>query len=157
MSDADHHRQEADELPDGDLIAILLRQHADITEALERVKAASGEQRAIDFDALKTFLKAHETAEQTVVRPVSQETASDAEAAARNAEEEEADKALAELTGMGADDPSFESMFSTFMKNVADHAEKEEHEEFPTILKSRTVEQRFQLGKGFLEAFAKSH
>jgi hemerythrin superfamily protein len=143
-------------LPEGDLIAILLRQHADITEAMERVKSATADQRAAGFDALKAFLKAHETAEQTVVRPVSQETASEAEAAARNAEEEEADKALAELTGMGVDDPSFDSMFATFMKDVADHAEHEEHEEFPTILKSRTVEQRVQLGRDFLEAFAKS-
>jgi hemerythrin superfamily protein len=156
MSDAEQHRHEADELPDGDLIAILLRQHADITEALERVSSSAAAERATDFEALKTFLKAHETAEQTVVRPLSQETAGEAEAAARNAEEEEADKALAELTGMGVEDPSFGSMFKTFMRDVAEHAEKEEHEEFPTILESRSPEQRIQLGSDFLEVFAKS-
>jgi iron-sulfur cluster repair protein YtfE (RIC family) len=146
VSDADEHRAEANQMPDGDLVAILLRQHAD----------ATGEQLARDFDALKTFLKAHETAEQTVVRPVTQETASGAEAAARNAEEEEADKSLSELTGMGTDDPNFKSAFADFKKDVADHAEREEHEEFPTIQKSRSAEQRIQLGQDFLEAFTKA-
>jgi iron-sulfur cluster repair protein YtfE (RIC family) len=156
MSDAAEHREEANEMPEGDLVAILLRQHADITEALDRVTRATDGQLATDFEALKSFLSAHETAEQTVVRPVTQETASEEEAAARNAEEAEADKSLAELTAMGTDDPRFRSTFAKFKKDVAEHAEKEEHEEFPTIQKSRTAAQRIQLGADFLEVFAKA-
>ena len=156
MSDADEHRKEASELPEGDIVAILLRQHADITEAMERVSGADGEQLATDFEALRSFLTAHEIAEQTVVRPVTQETASTDEAAARNAEEEQADKALVELTRMGTHASGFKSAFAKFSKDVADHAEKEEHEEFPTIQKSRSAEQRVQLGADFLDAFAKA-
>jgi hypothetical protein len=156
VSDADLHRKEAAKMPSGDLVAILLRQHADISDAMDRVSGASGEQLAADFEALRSFLMAHETAEQTVVRPVAQETASEAEAMARNAEEEDADRALAELSALGTAAADFKVSFAKFMKAVADHAEREEHEEFPTIQKSRSAGQRIQLGTDFLEAFTKA-
>ena len=67
-----------------------------------------------------------------------------------------ADEALLELTRMGTQASGFKSAFAKFKKDVADHAEKEEHEEFPTIEKSLTADQRVQLGADFLEAFAKA-
>jgi hypothetical protein len=73
----EEHREEASEIPDGDVVAGLLRQHADVTEAMDRVRNARGEDRALP------------TLTCSPVR------------------------------------------FSAFKKAVADHAEKEEHEEFP--------------------------
>jgi hypothetical protein len=143
-----------DELPDGDLIAILLRQHADITDALERVERSPRDQRGTAFESLKVLIKAHESAEQSVVRPLAQRTGYEAAATARNAEEEEAEKLLAELTGMGADDPGFGSIFAKLMTGVADHARREEQEEFAMIVASWSAEQRVQLGRDFLAAFA---
>jgi hypothetical protein len=153
MSEAQHHRHEAAQMHDGDVVAILLRQHADITEALDRVTKSQGDERATNFEALKSFLAAHEAAEQKVVRPVSQETAGPDEAAARDQEEKEADQALAELTKLGASSQEFGAKFSAFKKAVSDHAEHEEHEEFPTIQKSRSEEQRIEMGTAFLAAF----
>ena len=154
MSDAQEHRQEAAQRPDGDVIAILLRQHADITEAMERVQNARGEDRITNFEALKKLLKAHETAEQEVLRPVSRQTAGQDEAQQRITEETEADAALAELGALGADSEAFGPKFSEFKKAVSAHAENEEHDEFPTIDKSRSAEQRIQMGTDFLAAFA---
>ena len=100
------------------------------------------------------MIKAHESAEQSVVRPLTRKAGYEAAATARNAEEEEAEKLLAELTGMGADDPGFGWMLSRLMTAVADHARHEEQEEFPVIVASWTAEQRVQLGRDFLAAFA---
>ena len=106
------------------------------------------------FESLKTLIKAHESAEQRVVRPLTRKARYEAAATARNAEEEEAEKVLAELSGMGADDPGFGWMFE-MMTGVADHARHEEQEEFPMIVASWTAEQRIQLGRDFLAAFAR--
>jgi hypothetical protein len=146
------HRHEAAHLPDGDIVAILLRQHADITDSIERIKAARGKNRVNGLEALATFLTAHETAEQQVVRPVSERTAGGGEAQARIAEERKADAALAELVSMGAAHPEFGPKFAEFADSVHEHAEREEHEEFPSFDKL-SGEQRLQLGSDFLAAF----
>ena len=138
VSDAARRPIDPDELPDGDLIAILLRQHVDITDALKRVERSPRDQRGTAFESLKVLIKAHESAERRVLRPLTQKTGYEAAATARNAEEEEAGKLLAELTGMGADDPGFGWMLSRLMTVVADHARHEEQEEFPVIVASWT-------------------
>jgi hypothetical protein len=150
--EAQEHREEAARLPDGDLVAILLRQHADITDSMERIKAARGENRANGWTALTTFLKAHETAEQEVVHPISRKTASDEQAEARLKEEREADEAIVELTRIGPDNAEFGPKFAEFADDVHEHAEREEHEEFPTF-DSLSSDQRIQLGSDFLAAF----
>jgi hemerythrin superfamily protein len=149
MSDADEDRDKAEELADGDLIAILFRQHADIREALDRVTRSSGEQRKANFEAIKSFLVAHETAEQKVVRPI---VSGDEEAEERNAEEKEADAAIAELSALDVDSNAFGTKFSAFKKAVGDHAEAEEDHEFPLVKKARSAPERIELGQAFLDA-----
>ena len=101
---------------------------------------------------MATFLKAHETAEQKVIRPVIEDTANADEAHARIAEEQEADKAVAELSALGPDNPQFGAKFAEFADKVHEHAEHEEHEELPLLLKL-SAEQRLELGGTFLAAF----
>ena len=156
MSDADQHRAEAAQLPDGDLVALLLTQHAEIIDALDRVTSATGDELMVAFEALSTYLKAHEAAEQTVVRPVTEETAAPGAAEARITEERTAEKALAALADMGVDDADFKAVFASFKKDVLEHAEKEEHEEFPTLRASRSDEERLRLGADFLDVFSKA-
>jgi putative heme transporter len=69
VGEAEEHREEASEMPDGDVAAGRLRQHADITEAIDRVRNARGEDRAASFEALARFLAAHEAAEQASRAP----------------------------------------------------------------------------------------
>lgn len=152
MGDPTEDRKEADELPDGDVLAILYRQHADISEALDRVSESSGEERKANFDAIVAFLKAHETAEQEVIRPVVEtESSSPDEAQLRNDEESEADAAIQELLGLDVDSDEFDTKFEAFKTAVADHAEREEHEEFP-LIQARPDSEREKLGEAFLEA-----
>jgi len=150
--EARHHRQQADELPDGDVVGIVLRHHADITDTMERIKSARGENRTGGWDALTSFLKAHETAEQQVIRPVVEDMADPGEAQSRIAEEQEADQAVAELTALGADNPQFGAKFAAFAEKVHEHAEAEEHDELPLLMKL-TPEQRLEMGSMFLSVF----
>ena len=150
--EARQHRQQADELPDGDVVGIVLRHHADITEAMERIKASRGENRTGGWEALTSFLKAHEAAEQQVIRPVIEDIADPDEAQSRIAEEQEADATVAELTALGADDPQFGERFAAFAQKVHEHAEAEEHDELPLLMKL-APEQRVELGSMFLSVF----
>lgn len=50
----------------------------------------------------------------------------------------------------------FETQFAEFTQAVSDHAEAEEHEEFPTIIANRSPQTRHAGGRQFLAAFAES-
>ena len=146
----DEDLAQAEKYADGDLLAILYRQHADITEALNRVSESKGEERSANFSAVTAFMKQHETAEQQVVRPIIEETARAEEAEARNAEEQQADQAITALSALDMDSFEFDTQFDQLKAAVAAHAEAEENNEFPVIEISRSVEQRLALGRQFL-------
>mgnify|MGYP006886486933 CR=1 FL=1 len=67
----------------------------------DRVTSSTGDELMVAFEALSTYLKAHEAAEQTVVRPVTEETAAPGAAEDRITEERTAEKSLAALADMG--------------------------------------------------------
>ena len=83
MGDANEDRAKAAEFPDGDLLGIILTQHAEVKDLMSEIAAASGEERKELFSTLVTTLKAHETAEESVVRPITEETAGASVAEAR--------------------------------------------------------------------------
>ena len=151
---AEEDRKQADKYAAGDLLGVLYRQHAEITEALERVANSKGEERRSNLAAAVAFMKRHETAEQKVVRPIVLEAHQHAEADSRNAEEHEADQAIAELTAMDVDSEEFQTKFTAFKKAVSDHAETEETHEFPIVEKARSQDQRIDLGTEFLQVEA---
>jgi hypothetical protein len=70
MGDATEDMEKAAKLPEGDLVRILYTQHALAKDLMDQVESASGEERQELFTQLATTLKAHETAEEAVVRPV---------------------------------------------------------------------------------------
>jgi hemerythrin superfamily protein len=153
MGDANEDREKAAKLPEGDLIRILLTQHAAVKDTLDQVEAASGAERKRLFTQLAITLKAHETAEESVVRPVSKETAGEGVVDARNAEETEADEVIAALSDLDVDSADFDAKFAEFKQAVSDHAEAEEKEEFPTIQSGRSAQERKVLGEDFLAQF----
>jgi hemerythrin superfamily protein len=147
MSEAQSDRDRAAHLPEGDVVAVLLKQHADIRELFARVKSAQGEAKKQPFDQLRTLLAVHETAEEMIVRPVAVDTAGKKEAAARNEEEKEANKVLAKLEKMNVASPEFAAELAEFERAVLAHAENEEREEFPALRAGRTEEQLKTMGK----------
>jgi hypothetical protein len=147
MGDAQEDRMTAAMLPEGDVVGILLEQHARIKELFAEVRGASGEERRDCFNELRALLAVHETAEQLVLRPNTAERVDEGIAQARTEEEVEATKALAQLEKLDLDSPAFASSFAEFEKDVNEHAEAEEIEEFPAIVADYTVEERQTMGQ----------
>jgi hemerythrin superfamily protein len=145
-------RDKAAQLPEDDVIAILVDQHARIRTLFSEVSMAEGDRRKKVFDELRALLAVHETAEEMVVRPAAKKTAGDKEAEARNTEEKKANRALAELEKMDLSSEEFNLRFAQFEQDVLAHAEHEETEEFPALEAGCTPEQRQTMGKRLLTA-----
>jgi hemerythrin superfamily protein len=147
MGSASEDRQKAAELPEGDVIRFLLNQHAQIRNLFDEVESSHGEQRHDAFEELRGLLAIHETAEEMVLRPVTENIAADGVAAARNAEEQEANEVLKQLETVDVDSDDFEKQIAELKKSVDEHAENEEHEEFPAVLEHCDADQRAQMGR----------
>jgi hemerythrin superfamily protein len=134
------------DLPEGDVVAILLEQHQRIEDLLDDVAQAEGDERQDLFDELRALLAVHETAEELVLRPVTADVAGIEVANARNAEEREANKVLKTLEAVDASSDDFMPAFETLRAAVLEHAKAEESEEFPAILEKCDEDQRRGMG-----------
>ncbi|TQJ91264.1 hemerythrin domain-containing protein [Streptomyces sp. SLBN-31] len=159
MSEGLSDRDQAAHLPEGDVVAILLEQHARIKELFATVKGAQGEAKKEAFDELRALLAVHETAEEMILRPVAADTAGKEEADARNEEEAEANKVLAALEKMDVTDAEFDAELAKFEQAVVEHAEHEEQEEFPAVRAGCTEEQLRKMGQRLqtVEKMAPTH
>lgn len=159
MGDATEDRAKAQALPEGDVIRVLLEQHATIRDLFTEVNTTTGEQKQDAFDALRALLAVHETAEEMVLRPVTEKVVGENVAGILNHEEEEANAVLAHLEKMSLADPDFAAQFAAFEEAVDKHAESEEQEEFPQILATCDNEQRQSMGRKIkaAEAIAPTH
>ncbi|MEU6095106.1 hemerythrin domain-containing protein [Streptomyces sp. NPDC047079] len=146
MSNATTEREEAARLPEGDVIRILLEEHARIRDLFTEVKGAQGEEKKRIFDELRALLAVHETGEELILRPAAKKTAGEAEAEARNHEEEAANKVLADLEKMDVSDPEFDAALARFERSVIEHAEHEEQEEFPAVRQGCDEDQLKSMG-----------
>ncbi|GAB4004262.1 hemerythrin domain-containing protein [Nocardioides ultimimeridianus] len=147
MGDPTEDMQQASKLPDGDVIRILLEQHARIRTLFTDIQEAIGTARASAFAELRAMLVVHETAEQLVLRPASRKVAGTDVVDARLHEEAEATEVLAELDKMDVDSPEFHAKLVAFQESVDAHAEAEERDEFPAILAGCTAEERQTMGR----------
>ncbi|MEU6548451.1 hemerythrin domain-containing protein [Streptomyces sp. NPDC046859] len=150
--DHEPRREKAAELPDDDVVGILLRQHARIRALFGEVWGAEGARKQDVFNELRGLLAVHETAEEMIVRPAAKDTAGEDEAHARNAEEREANKVLAELKKMDLSSDEFDVQFAQFQQDVLAHAGREEAMEFPALEAGCTPEQRQTMGRRLLTA-----
>ena len=147
ISATEKERIQAARYPSDDIVRILLEEHARIRELFAVVNAAEGEHKKRAFDKLRAMLAAHETAEEMVLRPVSTKVAGKRVADARNAEEREATRILAELDKTDVHTKKFDKRFKEFELAVVEHAEHEEREEFSTLRSARDEEKLESLGR----------
>src|SRR5580765_6629128 len=145
MGDAQEDVSKAMELPEGDVIRILLTQHARIRKLFDEIEGAAGAERLNAFRSLCSLLAAHETAEQVVLRPVSRQFSPHV-ADERTHEEEEATEVLSRLERLDVDSAEFTTGLAAFKAAVSEHAEAEEHQEFAVIVERCSVERRRELG-----------
>jgi hemerythrin superfamily protein len=129
---------------DQDVVDLLLAQHNEIKALFQQVAMATGTQKRDLFEQLVRLLAVHESAEEEVVHPAARRKANAADAVvdARLREEDEAKHALADLYDMGVDHPQFDSKLDTLAGAVLDHAEHEEHDEFPYLRQNLDAEAR---------------
>ena len=146
MGDAATDRANAATLSDGDVIKILLTQHAQIRDLCQQVTTSSGAEKERAFDDLRALLAVHETAEELVLRPVTEKIALPGVADARNHEEAEANAVLKTLEGLDVASPDFDQMFASFVSSVDKHAEAEEDHEFPAVLATCSEAERHAMG-----------
>jgi len=159
MGSAAEDRAKAAGLPEGDVIRILLEQHARIHDLFDEVASTKGDHKAMAFDELRALLAVHETAEEMVLRPVSKSVAGDEVAEARNHEEAEANKVLAQLEKMDVSGSDFDLQLREFRTSVDQHAESEEKEEFPAVISRCDLQQRRTMGDRLrkVESLAPTH
>ncbi|MFI8849173.1 hemerythrin domain-containing protein [Streptomyces sp. NPDC053499] len=159
MHQAEPNRDETAQLPPDDVIGVLLRQHARIRELFDAVRDGTVEARRASFLELRALLAVHETAEEMIVRPTVKHIGGEEEAAARNSEEKEANKVLADLEKLEFGSEQFTSMLAGFEQSVKEHAAHEEREEFPSLRRLCTPEELGRLGRRLLavESAAPTH
>ncbi len=123
------------DLPDIDVVDLLLTQHARIEEQFLLVVAASGQARQDAFDELVRLLAVHETAEEEVVHPLSRSIAADGDSIVdeRLAEERQAKEMLSELVDADVNAAGFEASLLLLRTAVLTHARHEERYEFPQL------------------------
>lgn len=146
MGDAAQNRARAATLPHGDVIRVLLEQHAQIRDLFTTTITTTGQDKKESFDALRALLAVHETAEEMVLRPVTAGIVGETVTEARNAEEKEANEFLAELEMLDVNDPDFDARLKAFEKTVDEHADAEEKEEFEPIIAACDAEKRQKMG-----------
>jgi hemerythrin superfamily protein len=129
---------------DQDVLDLLVKQHNQIKSLFQQVPAAQGASKRDLFEQLVRLLAVHESAEEEVVHPAARRKAQagDAVVDARLREEDEAKKALAELYTMGVDHAQFDAKLAGLATAVTQHAEREEHEEFPYLRQNLDVDAR---------------
>jgi hemerythrin superfamily protein len=159
MGDAAEDRAKAQALPEGDVVRILLEQHAAVRDLFAEIQKAPADQRQEPFDRLRALLAVHETAEELVLRPQAEDSAWKDVATARNQEESEANEVLASLEDMDTASEGFLAKLTEFEKSVDEHAEAEESQEFPRVLEALDEEERRKLGSRLqaVEKMAPTH
>jgi hemerythrin superfamily protein len=159
MGEAVEERARAQDLPEGDVIRILLEQHAQVRDLFAEVQKAPAHQRQEPFDRLRALLAVHETGEELVLRPQAKDSAWKEVATERNQEEGEANEVLKSLEDLDSSSEAFLARLQEFEKSVDEHAEAEETEEFPRVLQALDADERRKLGSRLrtVEKMAPTH
>lgn len=118
-----------------DVVSFLKAQHEQVKSMFTSVLSAHGELRTKAFNELRRTLAVHEAAEEEIVHPAARRAIpnGDSVVEARLQEENKAKHALVELEKLDCDSDEFEAKLETLQKDVIDHAEAEEREEFSKL------------------------
>jgi hypothetical protein len=134
-------------VPQEDVVEILLAQHERIRGLFARLRSEAGDRKQQTFDELRALLAVHETGEEMIVRPAARRAAGEGEAAARNGEEAEANRALLELEKLDVHSAEFDAGAAAFQQAVEAHARHEETEELPLLRAAFGADQRRAMGR----------
>ena len=133
-----------------DIVEAVTQRHAAIAEAFATLASATDDEREARFAELIDKVTRHEIAEQNVVHPVVAQEGDPGSriAADRRTEEQEVNRAMAELEDLGFHHPDFAKTLQTFHETVLSHIAQEEQEEFP-LLRGLPAGQRSKMAEEF--------
>ena len=154
MRTARQERMAAAQLPQANVISILYEQHAQLRDQLAVVPDLQGEYRRASFDMLREMLARHETAEEVVLRPVTEKLLPPGLTRARNEEERALARELAELERLSVESAQFTHRLRLLEGMVSAHFVHEEREEFPAVLSELSEKEQEDLGRWMLRAIA---
>lgn len=140
--------------PEASVPEVLLDQHRRLRGLLGDVRDDQGDERRRSFALLRAVLAAHETAEETVVRPVSKQIMDRDAVADLNHEERYIVRLLAVLEKFDPCDAAFEELFPTFAEALESHFELEETSEFPILRAELAERDRVLMGRWIGRAMA---
>jgi hemerythrin superfamily protein len=144
-----------------DVVSFLKSQHEQIKSLLSLVQESKGEQRSEAFTKLRRLLAVHETAEEEIVHPKARRALDNGDdvVSQRLDEENEGKQALSELEKLDVDSTEFETKFQEFRKDILEHAEAEENEEFNKLAEALDADQleKMRSAVKLAEATAPTH
>jgi hemerythrin superfamily protein len=118
-----------------DVVEMLIEQHTLVKKTFTKVLGTTGETKKQLFEELADLIHIHELSEQQVIHPLTRTVEQGEQIVAeRLLEEVEADRTIAELRKLSADDPTFQGRLEGLQQSVVAHAEREEGEEFPLLM-----------------------
>lgn len=136
---------------DTNLVQLLLADHRQAEQLLERFTNVTADRRDEAFCELTYTLVGHEVAEEEVVYPVLRRyvDGGDDLADLRIAEQAKAEELLAEMETAGVDSAQFPAMFNTLRSEVLAHAHAEEESVFPELSTNVSAAEMLELGKRY--------
>jgi hemerythrin superfamily protein len=136
-----------------DIVDLLLDDHREAEELLNRFESVRPEDRADYFSTVVLNLVIHEVAEEHVVYPIIRHgPGGEAEASARIAEESASERLLVQLQRLDPTSTEFATKFTTLREAVLAHARAEEATTFPLLTELEDLESRQALGGRFTHA-----
>lgn len=142
------------QLGTADLVSLLLEDHGEAKRLLQGFDRVPQEERPEAFRHLLKVLVAHEAAEELVVYPALRACAAGGSAIARDrlAEQEQAERLLADMERTGVGDPAFEPSFRRLRQAVLEHADGEEHTVFWVLSSNLPGRELQRLGERYVRA-----
>ncbi len=137
-----------------DIVDLLLEDHAEAKQRLQKISSAAPDQREGFFWELVPTLVQHEVAEEVVVYPAIRSDAPDGEREVepRLKEQAEAEELLAEMEKLDPTSAEFEQKLEKLHHGVLEHAEAEEENIFPLLRALERPEEQVQLGTRYEKA-----
>lgn len=130
-----------------DAFDILIEEHARVHLMCRRTRDVQGAAKRSAFDDLRSLMAVHQTAEQTMVRPLTRDVLGDGLADRRNIEEAGIREALDEMERVGTDSSRFGDLLDRFETMASEHFEREEHDEFKALAGTVDEDEREQIGR----------
>jgi Hemerythrin HHE cation binding domain len=137
-----------------DVFEVLGAAHRDVEQMLDRMRALIGapaelrDQGGSLADTLISSMSQHEAAEEQYFWPAVRKNAGDGGSLAAGGIEQETEgkELLAELDGMGADDPKFIPLMTKFDHAARAHIAYEEHQVWPSLRAALPADEANGLG-----------